>query len=55
MKDEQEILNEILNSKFKDKCVALDNFSISETLPIIKNCNLSVFVMIPVSVIYLLH
>jgi len=40
--NEQEILNEILNSKFKDKCVALDNFSISEILPIIKNCNISI-------------
>ena len=40
--NEQEILNEILSSKFKDKCVALDNFSISEILPIIKNCNISV-------------
>ena len=41
-KNEQEILNEILNSKFKNKCVPLDNFSISEILPIIKNCNISV-------------
>ena len=40
--EEQEILNEILNSKFKNFCVPLDNFSIKETLPIIKFCNLSV-------------
>ena len=40
--NEQEILNEILNSGFKNKCVALDDFSISEILPIIKNCNISV-------------
>ena len=36
------ILNEILNSKFKNNCVSLDNLSIKETLPIIKNCNLSI-------------
>ena len=40
--DEQLILNEILNSKFGDLCVPLDNLSIKETLPIISNCNLSI-------------
>ena len=40
--DEQVILNEILKSKYKDLCIPLDNFSIKETLPIIKNCNLSI-------------
>ena len=40
--EEQIILNEILNSKFKNYCVPLDNFSIKETLPIIKSCNLSI-------------
>jgi heptosyltransferase-2 len=40
--DEQRILNEILNSKFKDKCIPLDNLSITDTLPIIKNCNISI-------------
>ena len=40
--EEQEILNEILNSEFKDYCISLDNLTIKETLPIIKNCNLSV-------------
>tara|TARA_B100001057_G_scaffold49555_1_gene44150 strand:- start:7903 stop:8865 length:963 start_codon:yes stop_codon:yes gene_type:complete len=39
---EQIILNEILNSNFKNLCVALDNLSIKETLPIIKNCNISI-------------
>ena len=39
---EQKILNEIMNSKFKNFCMPLDNFSIKEILPIIKNCNLSV-------------
>ena len=40
--EEQIILNEILNSKFRNKCVALDDLSIKEILPVIKNCNLSV-------------
>ena len=40
--NEQEILNEILNSEFKNKCVPLDDFSIGEILPIIKNCNISI-------------
>ena len=40
--DEQKILNQILNSKFKDKCVLLDNLLITDTLPIIKNCNISI-------------
>ena len=39
---EQTILKEIMNSKFKSFCIPLDNFSIREILPIIKNCNLSV-------------
>ena len=40
--EEQKILNQILNSKFKDKCVPLDDLSITDTLPIIKNCNISI-------------
>ncbi len=40
--DEQLILNEILKSKYHDLCVPLDNLSIKEILPIIKNCNLSI-------------
>ena len=40
--EEQLILKEILNSKFRDNCLPLDSFSIKETLPIIKNCNLSI-------------
>tara|TARA_A100000164_G_scaffold376313_1_gene413106 strand:- start:740 stop:1702 length:963 start_codon:yes stop_codon:yes gene_type:complete len=40
--DEQIILNEILQSKFENFCVPLDNLSIKEILPIIKNCNLSI-------------
>jgi heptosyltransferase-2 len=40
--EEQIILNEILQSKFKNLCIPLDNFSIKETLPIIKSCDLSI-------------
>ena len=40
--EEQVILNEILETKFKNFCIPLDNFSIKETLPIIKCCNLSI-------------
>ena len=40
--DEQRILSEILNSKFKNQCIPLDNLSIADTLPIIKNCNISI-------------
>jgi len=44
--EEQEILYEILNTKFntkfKNKCYALDSLSLTEILPIIKNCNISI-------------
>jgi len=40
--EEQTILNDIINSEFKEKCIALDNLTISEVLPIIKNCNVSI-------------
>ena len=40
--DEQKILFEIYNTKFKDKCFPLDNLNISETLQIIKNCHVAV-------------
>ena len=40
--EERNIIKEILESEYKSLCVPLDNFSIKETLPIIKNCNLSV-------------
>ena len=39
---EQKILQEILNSKYSDKCYALDNLSLKDILPVIKNCNISV-------------
>ena len=35
-------LNEILKSRYKDFCIPLDDLSIKETLPIIKNCDLSI-------------
>jgi ADP-heptose:LPS heptosyltransferase len=40
--EEQNIIKEILESKYKNHCIPLDNFSIKDTLPIIKSCNLSV-------------
>ena len=40
--EEQKILYEILNTKYKDKCIALDDLSLDEILPIIKNCNISI-------------
>ena len=40
--EEQKILNEIMKSKLRDKCIPLDNFSIAETLPIIKCCDVSI-------------
>ena len=39
--EEQKILNEIILS-FKENCFRLDNFSISEILPVIKNCDISI-------------
>ncbi len=39
---EQEILREIYNSNFKENCIALDDLSIAEILPVIKNCNVSI-------------
>ena len=40
--EEQVILNEILDTKYKNFCLPLDELSIKETLPIIKCCNLSI-------------
>ena len=39
--EEQKILNKILDSKFKIQCVALDQLKLSDTLPVIKNCDIS--------------
>ncbi len=40
--EEQIILNEILNSDFKEKCLPLDNLELREIMPIIKNCKISI-------------
>jgi heptosyltransferase-2 len=40
--EEQIILNEILNSDFKEKCLPLDNLELKEIMPIIKNCKISI-------------
>jgi heptosyltransferase-2 len=40
--EEQQILHEILNTKYKDRCYALDDLELNEILPIIKNCNISI-------------
>ena len=40
--EEQKILYDIINSDHKDKCYALDDLSLSEILPIIKNCDVSI-------------
>ena len=40
--EEQKILNEILKTDFKEKCFPLDNLSLKEIMPIIKNCKISI-------------
>jgi heptosyltransferase-2 len=40
--EEQKILNDILRTNFKEKCVPLDNLSLKEIMPIIKNCKISI-------------
>ena len=39
---EKKILDKILNTKFKSSCIRLDHLKISQTLPFIKNCNISI-------------
>tara|TARA_B110000046_G_scaffold182058_1_gene215324 strand:+ start:5 stop:970 length:966 start_codon:yes stop_codon:yes gene_type:complete len=39
---EQKILKEILDTEFKNECYALDNLSLTEILPVIKNCDISI-------------
>jgi len=41
-KIEHEIINKIIESEHKKNCISLGLMNISETLPIIKNCNLAV-------------
>jgi heptosyltransferase II len=38
--NDQDLINEILNSKIGKNCISFKDLKISETLPIIKNCNL---------------
>ncbi len=40
--EEQNILNEILDSEFRKRCVPLDKINIKNSLPIIKNCNIAI-------------
>ncbi len=40
--EEQSILKEIQESKFQDRCIPLDKIKLSETLPIIKNCDIAI-------------
>ena len=40
--EEQKILNEILDTQYKDRCIPLDDLSLSEILPVIKNCDVSI-------------
>ena len=40
--EEQIILKKIISSNFNSLCVPLDNYTIRETLPIIKSCNISI-------------
>jgi len=40
--EEQKILNDVINSKYKNLCTPLDFLTIKETLPIIKNCDVAV-------------
>mgnify|MGYP001221035940 FL=1 len=39
-KNDKDLINEIFKSKIKNKCISFDNLKISETMPIIKNCDL---------------
>jgi len=39
---ENKIIKEIMNSDFKNQCTSLNELKISETLPIIKNCNIAI-------------
>jgi len=38
--NDQDLINEILNSKIGKNCISFKELKISETMPIIKNCNL---------------
>jgi len=40
--EEQKILNEIIETEFRDKCIPLDDLNLNEIMPIIKNCKISI-------------
>ena len=40
--EEQKILHEIINTKYNNICTTLDDLNLSEILPIIKNCDISI-------------
>ena len=40
--EEQKILNEIIKTEFKNKCIPLDDLNLNEIMPIIKNCKISI-------------
>jgi heptosyltransferase II len=40
--EEQKILDEILKTKFKEKCFPLDDLNLKEIMPIIKNCRIAI-------------
>ena len=40
--EEQNILNKIMFSEFKEKCIRLDQKEIKDILPIIKNCQIAI-------------
>ena len=40
--EEQKIMYDILNTKYKDRCSTLSNLSLNEILPVIKNCDVSI-------------
>lgn len=40
--EEQKILHEILETKYKKICLALDDLNLGEILPVIKNCDISI-------------
>jgi heptosyltransferase-2 len=40
--EEQKILYEIVDTEYKNKCTTLDDLNLSEILPVIKNCDISI-------------
>ena len=38
--NDQDLINEVLNSKIGKNCISFEKLKIRETMPVIKNCNL---------------